>query len=55
MFEKQLKIKNKFNVESFIGPWFLPNEEIPVHFTWDDNFEFDKILKEFSSDLKNGE
>lgn len=51
MFEKQLKIDNNINFESFIGPWVLPNEEIPVHLTWDENFAYDKILIEFPKDL----
>ncbi|MBA7672247.1 hypothetical protein ES703_80422 [subsurface metagenome] len=51
MFKKQLKFENGINFESFIGPWVLPNEEIPVHLTWDYNFEFNKILIEFPSDL----
>lgn len=51
MVEKQLKRENNINFETFVGPWVLPNEEIPVHLTWDHNFEFDKILIEFPSDL----
>ena len=39
----------------FIAPWVLPNEEIPLHITWDQDFEYDYIKIEFQRDLKFSE
>ncbi len=43
--------RNNINFKSFIGPWVLPNEEIPVHIIWDNNFEFNNIKIEKPEDL----
>ena len=43
----------KFDVEfdTFIAPWVLPNEEIPMHITWNRNFDFTQIVIDFPDDL----
>lgn len=51
MIKKESNIENVINFESFIGPWVLPNEEIPIHIIWNENFDFEQILVEFPSDL----
>jgi len=40
----------KFN--TFIGPWALPNEEIPAHIIWNVDFEFDSIKIFFPENIK---
>lgn len=51
MFNKELNIENGNSFESFIGPWVLPNEEIPAHITWDEKFDFEQIIINFPDDL----
>ena len=51
MIKNESNLENLINFESFIGPWVLPNEEIPIHITWNKDFDFDQILVEFPSDL----
>lgn len=43
---------NDINFDIFIGPWVLPNEEIPVHITWDEDFDFDVIEIEMPENLE---
>jgi len=47
---QSISISN-INFETFIGPWVLPNEEIPVHITWDKDFDFDFIITKVPRDL----
>ena len=43
--------RNNTIFKSFIGPWVLPNEEIPVHIIWDKDFDFNVIKIEKPEDL----
>lgn len=33
----------RIKFKTYIAPWVLPNEEIPVHLIWDNDFEFDYV------------
>jgi len=43
--------RNNTNFKSFISPWVLPNEEIPVHIIWDKDFDFNIVKIEKPEDL----
>ena len=53
---EQIKFKwgqdSKLDFEQFIAPWVLPNEEIPIHIKWNQDFEFDIIEIEFPKDIE---
>ena len=33
----------KIKFKTYIAPWVLPNEDIPVHLIWNNDFEFDYV------------
>lgn len=44
--------ERKYSIfKSFIGPWVLPREEIPIHIIWEMDFDFDIIKIEKPDDL----
>jgi len=52
---EQIKFKwerdSKISFEQFIAPWVLPNEEIPMHIKWNQDFEFDFIEIDYPKDV----
>ncbi len=57
--QEQIKMKWHFEAEvdfeSFIAPWALPNEEIPMHITWNKDFDFNEIIIEYPEELNIAE
>ena len=53
---EQIKFKwekdSKIYFEQFIAPWVLPNEEIPMHIKWNQDFEFEFIEIEYPKDVE---
>jgi hypothetical protein len=43
---------SKVDISSYIVPWALPNEKMPMHVTWSSGVSFDKILVKLPSDFK---
>lgn len=39
-------------IEAHIAPWALPNEDIPLHFKWEKNLQWDEIIIEVPTGFK---
>jgi len=42
----------KIKFKPYIAPWVLPNEDIPVHLIWDNDFEFDYLIVYLPEDIE---
>ncbi len=42
----------KIKFKKYIAPWVLPNEDIPVHLIWDNDFEFNHVKIFLPEDFK---